>query len=357
MSRTMSGPMTTHVASRSRTLAFCLRIETVDGADLCLTSFHSTLSIDLGDGALDYVPGMNISEITQALGLAADHFEVSGPIGPVLTDDMVKGRRLSRARFRLFRVNYKSLSDGIIPILGGRLGEIRVKGREWTLEGLGHSSAFNQRIGRQMSPYCDATFGDVRCKYPLLPGAWTATAAVLQRGDWDAGVGSFVRPTVYNGYHYECSASGETGATEPTWPTTEGGTVADGTAEWTCVKAATIEATVASIASSGLALTLDPLAVAIVNDEFNGGRIQFTSGDLAGLPELEIFNTIASTRTLELYDALHEPPLVGDTLVIRRPCSYIRDVCRDTWRNTRNFRGEPDVRGTDKTYTFALPQS
>lgn len=35
------------------------------------------------------------------------------------------------------------------------------------------------------------------------------------------------------GLAYECTTAGATGATEPTWPTTVGGTVTDGTAVWT----------------------------------------------------------------------------------------------------------------------------
>lgn len=45
--------------------------------------------------------------------------------------------------------------------------------------------------------------------------------------------GDTIIPTTPNGRLYRCSTAGTTGAGEPTWPTTEGGTVADGTAVWT----------------------------------------------------------------------------------------------------------------------------
>ncbi|MFY7864496.1 phage tail fiber protein [Roseateles sp.] len=42
-----------------------------------------------------------------------------------------------------------------------------------------------------------------------------------------------VLPATPNGRIYRCTTAGTTGASEPSWPTTAGGTVADGTAVWT----------------------------------------------------------------------------------------------------------------------------
>jgi uncharacterized phiE125 gp8 family phage protein len=44
-----------------------------------------------------------------------------------------------------------------------------------------------------------------------------------------------VVPVTENGLVYYASTAGTTGTTEPTWPLTIGGTVADGTAVWTCI--------------------------------------------------------------------------------------------------------------------------
>lgn len=56
--------------------------------------------------------------------------------------------------------------------------------------------------------------------------------------DWAASTayseGDFVEPTTANGFIYRCTTAGTSGSTEPTWPTTEGDTVSDGTVVWTC---------------------------------------------------------------------------------------------------------------------------
>lgn len=45
--------------------------------------------------------------------------------------------------------------------------------------------------------------------------------------------GDTVIPATPNGRIYKCTTAGTTGSGEPTWPTTAGGTVSDGTAVWT----------------------------------------------------------------------------------------------------------------------------
>jgi hypothetical protein len=53
---------------------------------------------------------------------------------------------------------------------------------------------------------------------------WQPNAAVVTRQQ--------VRPRVWNGWIYICSAAGTTGATEPVWPLEQGAQVRDGTAAW-----------------------------------------------------------------------------------------------------------------------------
>jgi len=61
-----------------------------------------------------------------------------------------------------------------------------------------------------------------------LSGTYTAWAASTVTA-----LGTVVVPTTANGHQYVCTTSGTTGSTQPTWPTGQGSTVADGTVTWT----------------------------------------------------------------------------------------------------------------------------
>jgi hypothetical protein len=57
--------------------------------------------------------------------------------------------------------------------------------------------------------------------------AWQATMAYQ--------AGTLATPNPANGYGYQCTGAGTSGANAPAWPTMAGATAADGTAVWTCL--------------------------------------------------------------------------------------------------------------------------
>ena len=73
-------------------------------------------------------------------------------------------------------------------------------------------------------------------------------------------------------------------------------------------------------------------------DYFAAGIIQFTSGLNAGLKPLEI-KRYEADGTIEVFEAFHYLPAVGDAYVMIPGCRKRHEDCRDKWHNIVNFFG------------------
>lgn len=89
------------------------------------------------------------------------------------------------------------------------------------------------------------------------------------------------------------------------------------------------------------------------NDYFNGGTIEFDTGDLAGTDPVEIFDW-TSGGTVTLFMPLVETPVFGDTATIKRGCGKSRADCMAR-NNILNFRGFPEVPGSDQIFRPTIP--
>lgn len=75
---------------------------------------------------------------------------------------------------------------------------------------------------------------------PLTPPATYHMALILATRGYSndarntaVSLGDTIIPATPNGHMYRCTTAGTTGGSEPSWTTTQGGTVNDGTAVWT----------------------------------------------------------------------------------------------------------------------------
>ena len=109
--------------------------------------------------------------------------------------------------------------------------------------------------GQSFTPPATNYFGLIMASRGLSS---TIRSALVSTGDT-------VIPNTANGRIYKCTTGGTTGSGEPTYPTTNGGTVTDGTAVWTEqtleMRAGTFkEATYGSYARQGVAASLAAMA-------------------------------------------------------------------------------------------------
>ena len=84
-------------------------------------------------------------------------------------------------------------------------------------------------------------------------------------------VGESVEPTVGNTYRYECTVAGTSAATQPTWPTTIGNTVVDGTVTWQCVSKRHEETEIKLATTTGGLVTATGGAALILGTTLTGG--------------------------------------------------------------------------------------
>jgi len=71
--------------------------------------------------------------------------------------------------------------------------------------------------------------------YTLAQNRHDCWSAAAWQADTAYSLGDKVIPTTANGHIYECISEGTSDSSEPSWPTTDEGTVVDGGATWECI--------------------------------------------------------------------------------------------------------------------------
>lgn len=109
----------------------------------------------------------------------------------------------------------------------------------------------------------------------------------------------YVRPTVANGFAYQCTTAGTTGSREPRWPTTLAQTVVDGSVTWTCVAAS----------ANGLNVLTSPTATPDTG---------LTVSNVAVSESTKITATYSSGTADQDYDVVYSFTLGGVTRIARQ---------------------------------------
>lgn len=434
-----------HLAQTVTTLATCWQIIRTDGASFAFTS----LDEDLVVGGVRYIStaGFSRSAIQSGSSNQVDNVDVEGFFAANgITEADLKNHKFDFATVYLFSVNWANLSQGIIRLRRGTLGQtVYAPSGQFQAELRGLTQALTQEFGNIYQPICRADLGDSKCKMPIVPGSWAPGANIA--------ADAYIRPATQTTDAllvsiFQAENGGATGATEPAWNTAFGATTVDGGVTWVSrpywrglftvasaisqrsfvsaplsIPAAgvvsavsaqiqfrnnvsagtTIEVTdgitsvgwttafdlrgsgdrnhqdavhyvydtlknsslnmaFAITSGSGIQLTNnsgqqgditktgDVLGgVVIVNfggSAFDGGTITWLSGLNAGTSvELKSYN--ASTNVAELWLQTFEAIAAGDRFFFYPPCDKRRDTCRLVFNNIVNFRGEPDMQGTD----------
>lgn len=361
MTKTVSSDLATHKGKALTTLARCVKVKRTDGTILGFTTVDKELSIDLsdGDGSITYSPetALSPSAISSSADLAPESMSVLGFLdADAITDEDIRAGRYDFAEVVFFEVNYEDLTQGVLYASPARyiIGQVELRDNSFTAELRPLSQRYSQTVGELVTVDCRADLGDTRCKVRTNPDAWAASTAYTVREDGDADTGSVVKPATDNGFHFKCTVAGTSGASEPTWPTTEGDTVTDGTVTWEAIKALSQTGTVTSVTDNA---NFVASGISIEADWWTLGTIEWLTGANEGLRGEVKADDGAGTIELYLpaaFDISAGSP--ADTFRITVGCNKIfRDSedgtvighCISRFDNALNFRGEPDVPGVD----------
>ena len=109
-------------------------------------------------------------------------------------------------------------------------------------------------------------------------------SASSSQATWQAStaysIGAIVRPTTANGYWYVCDVAGTSGSSQPSWPTTVGATVTDGTVTWRCRKDYQVLLKIGeSSGASNYNFHLEGKSASFPTGINQGGDLRFTKDD------------------------------------------------------------------------------
>jgi uncharacterized phage protein (TIGR02218 family) len=148
------------------TLAFCWRVERLDGVCLGFTSHDRDLVI----GGLVYrsAPGMLPSAISVSDDFDASTLDVRGALsGDSISEADLAAGRWDRAAVSLFLVDWEDPGGDRLPLVRGELGDVSVRKNGFEAELRGGAALLERPVSEQTSPECRAELGDRRCRVDM----------------------------------------------------------------------------------------------------------------------------------------------------------------------------------------------
>jgi hypothetical protein len=178
-----------------------------DGTRLGFTSGDLPFTLD----GVEYEPSNAFSGMAASSNsnLAVDNTSATALISDRITEWDLQAGLYDNAVIRLFWVNPYHPEYGTVPIRGGRLGEVIIRNGQFEAELRSVFQRLQQPFGDAYTLECSADLGDAKCKVWLEANTWQANFRYISKAGADAGIGSYVRPTVQSGFWYQCiSAQG-----------------------------------------------------------------------------------------------------------------------------------------------------
>lgn len=165
--KTITSALQTHLAQEVTTKANCWQITRRDGQSFYFTDHDQDLVVS-GNTYVSAV-GYQQTAMSADSNLTVDNLEVSGIFdSDTLTADDLRSGLFDFAEVHVFTVNWADLSQGIMRLRRGYLGEVSLL-PSGTFQGelRGMVQRLVAKVGDIYTPECRADLGDAKCKIDL----------------------------------------------------------------------------------------------------------------------------------------------------------------------------------------------
>jgi uncharacterized phage protein (TIGR02218 family) len=175
----MSAPLAAHVATSSHTRCRMLLFVLRDGESVGITDHNRNIDFSLPEapGSITYRAdlGFKVSDVEQPMNLDPGNYEVTGPIGELVTLEQLLGGRWRSATTYLFEVNWAS-PTAAIDMMKGSVTKAGPVGGEFRFEVQDDRHRLGQVIGQTITNQCRRNFDS--CCVNIAPETVTTVDSV-----------------------------------------------------------------------------------------------------------------------------------------------------------------------------------
>lgn len=176
--KSISTELDDHLKLQTTTVATCWEITRSDGQVFRFTDHNADISFEGNTYYADI--GYTRSAVANNSTMSVDNLDIQGIVdSAILKEDELRAGFFDHAEIKVFLVNYKDLTQGILRLRRGWLGEILYSnGGVFQTELRGMTQALSQRIGEVYTAECRADLGDSRCGVNITDPSWTKAATI-----------------------------------------------------------------------------------------------------------------------------------------------------------------------------------
>ena len=149
------------------TAAWCVRIVTVSGPTLRLTTYPQNLTMSNAT-VYETDSGYEQTAYSSGTGMSPAAIDLTGFIGLAgITRDQIASGVFDNARVYIFKCDFLNPVEDYEPVTAGFFGKTTLEDEKYTIQGMSLIDALNQSSGKSYQAACSHTFGDAGCGITL----------------------------------------------------------------------------------------------------------------------------------------------------------------------------------------------